>query len=330
MDPSLKDKTLENLTKAESVLVAVSPKTGLDGLAAGLGLYLSLLKLGKNTSIVAKSPSVGDAQQLYGVDKIGKSAGSKNLVVNVAGAVENVDKITYSLVGDDLKIVIHAFPGAESVTQEQISYEQTPSKPNLIFAIGYINPEELKQEITHEQNVDSEVWLININKQDVGQIFAQVNIFDPNASSLSEIAAQLSADLALPIDEDIAYNFYKGISEATSNFSPSQASPASFEIASWLIKFGAGRASFAQKPPPVQVQSQPRTVQPPFTQRPQQPQSAPSHLSQSQAAGRPFQNYVSDIDQFPVEDVEQETKDEQNWLKPPKIYQGSKSVDGKE
>jgi len=273
MDPNSKQKTLDNLTKAETILISVSQNAGFDALSAGLALYLSCIKLGKNATIKAKTPSVGDAQKLYGVDKIGHFEGSKNLIVVVNDAIDNVDKVTYSLEETKLKIVVHPFPGAKNVTQDQISFEETPTKPNFIFALGYNTPEELKQEIAQEQNLDPEVWIINISKEDMGQIIAQVNIFNTQAVSLCEVAGLLFQDLALPLDEDIAYNLYQGITEATANFSPAKTSQLSLETASWLLKFGAGKASFART---TQGYSAPRTplssqMPPQMPQFPRQP-----------------------------------------------------------
>ncbi|MBI2598653.1 hypothetical protein HYW40_00290 [Candidatus Curtissbacteria bacterium] len=294
MDQDSKQKTLDNLTKAQTILVAVSKNAPFDALASGLALYLSCVKLGKNASILAKSPSVGEAQRLYGVDKIGRFEGNKNLIVVVNDAVDNVDKVTYSLEDTKLKIVVHPFPGAKNVTPDQISFEETPSKPNLIFSVGYRTPEELKQDIVHEQNLDPNIWVVNINKEDMGGIFAQVNIFNQEAASVSEVTAQLFQELALPLDEDISYNLYIGIASATENFAPALASPLSFETAAWLLKFGAGRAGFANP--------------------------GSSHREMPEPDFAP-------IDQPAIENVERKKTSPETWLKPPRIYKGSKSFD---
>lgn len=312
MDQETKQKSLDNLTRAETVLVTVAKTAGFDALASGLALYLSCIKLGKNTSIQAKPPSVGDAQNLYGVDKIGQIGGSKNLVVVINNAVDNVDKVTYSLEETQLRIVIHPFPGAKNVTQEQVSFEEAPTKPNLIFAIGYESAEQLKQEITHEQIVDSNCWIINISKKDMGQIFAQVNIFNDQASSISEVSAQLFQQLALPLDEDIAYNLYAGLLSATNNFSPALTTPFSLDIASWLIKFGAGRASFAQE----------QSRQASFTVQDQIDKLVSGQQIEDKNTYSP-----SPLNQTPIENVERKSSGQETWLKPPKIYKGSKSFD---
>ena len=323
MDQNSKEKTLENLTKAESILIAVSDSVGIDGLAAGLALHLSFQKLGKNVSILAKLPSVSDAMRLYGVDKIGKLTGKANMVVVVENAVDNVDKVTYFLEGNRLKILIHSLPGSKGVSEDQIKFEQLISKPDIIISIGFPSMEDMKKMITQEQNIDSNVWIVSINKHELSQKYAQANVFSSDSESISEITTQFVQELALPVDEDIAYNLFEGISQATGNFSLSKSSPVSFQMASWLIKFGAGRASLAgayRRTSTVdeskqESQSVGRLFSP--TEYVQTDPAVPS-----QRIGIP-----SSFDSTPIENVEPEKLSEKDWLKPPKIYKGSKSFD---
>ncbi|MBI3342109.1 hypothetical protein HY024_03215 [Candidatus Curtissbacteria bacterium] len=350
MDQDLKQKTQDNITKAQSVMVAVSPDSGLDGMAAGLGLFLAFQKLGKSASIMAQSPTAGDAQKLYGVDQIGKAQGVTNLVVTVENAVDTVDRVSHFLDGDKLKLTLHAFPGSTGPTKDQVSFAEEMTQPDVIFAIGFTTEDNLKQYVTQVQNISPNCWLVNINTQDMGQIFAQLNVFDPNASSLSEITAQLIADLALPVDEDIAFNLYEGISQATTQFNPGHVGTNTFEIASWLIKFGAGKASFAgssklsqtsfQPQPRPQFQSQPQPQTQPISstqpqssafsqmlnigqQIPTESQTQPQNQAQPQAMG--------EVIETPITQVEREKGSSgDDWLNPPKIYSGSKSFDTKE
>lgn len=304
MDPISKEKTLERLTKAQSVTIIVSDNSGFDGLASGLGLYLSLTKLGKNISVYAKHPTVGDASKLYAVDKIGRSQGEKNLVINVDNAVNTVDKVTYFLNHDKLKIVIHPLTGTNGASTEQISFEHTPSKSDLRFVIGFKTPEELNKEFIHEQTFSPDSWTVSISLEEMNQKFAHASVGNPQATSLSELTANLLRDLALPLDEDTAYNLYTGIAHSTNNFDAAKSTPATLEIASWLIKFGAGRASFAQK-------SQPAYETPLSSPTGSFPQTSDS---------------FNQVDEVSVDQVEFE-KSQKEWLKPPKIYKGSKSFD---
>ncbi|MDP2633002.1 MAG: hypothetical protein Q8P25_04775 [Candidatus Curtissbacteria bacterium] len=294
MDENAKDKTLDNLTKAENILVAVAEETGFDGLAAGLAVYLSLVKLGKNAFVVAQEPKVGDAQSIYGVDKIGKATNKKTPIVVVQNAIDTVDKVTHFLDGNNLKLIIHPLPGSVGVKPEQISLEFSSQPANFIIAIGFDSKEALQQKITHEQQISPETWIITVNKGKLNQEFAQESFIDPQANSVSEVAARMLQDLALPLDEDISFNLYTAISKSTDNFSPAQVSAQTLEIASWLLKFGAGKASLAQKGTP---------------------------------APQPIKNFQNFFEAVPTMEEVEAGKESQStdWLKPPKIYKGSKS-----
>lgn len=313
MEDALKNQILDNLTKAQNIQIVSAETTGLDGLAAGLALLLSLLKLQKNVSIIAKSPSVGDAQSLYGVDNIGKKKGKSNFVIVVDNAVQTVDKVTHSLEGEKLKIVVHPFGSTSGVAREQISFEESTQSPDLVLALGIDSVDQLRSEITHEQNLDPNVFIIAVGSQKSQQKFAQIYI-NYGLPSLSENVSLMIQDLALPVDEDIAFNLYSGIKNASDNFSPSSTSQATLEIASWLIKFGAGKASMAGRPT---SQAQPRGEP--------QPQIDQGTHQRLQTFPEP-QFYSDEILNTPLENVEQE--DQKDWLKPPKIYKGSKSFGG--
>lgn len=323
MDQNLKDQFLDNLTKAENILIVVAKSLGFDGLAAGLSLYLSLIKLDKNVAISAQAPTVGDAQSLYAVDKIGSGKGTQNPVIIVENAVETVDKVTHFLDKSQLKLVIHPLPGSSGITKDQISIEYTQAPANLIFAIGVDNLPDLRSEITHEQEITPEALIINISNMEPSQKFAQMDIVNTQASGVSEVTSQMIHDFALPVDEDIAFNLYSGIRQSTNNFSPNLTIPQSFEIASWLLKFGAGKASLAkmQKPQPNMP---PR---PTFTFSPQQIQQAQQE-DVDQFEDEDYFERVPAQEEVELEPQGAEAPKSGDWLKPPKVYKGSKSIGG--
>lgn len=308
MDQNLKDTILDNLTKAESILIVVAKNQGFDAVAAGLALYLSLIKLDKNVSIIAKQPTVGEAQSLYGVDRIGKAEGTKNPVIVIDNAVETVDKVTYFLDQTKLKVVIHPLPGTQEITKNQISIEYTSTPANAIFAIGVDNLHDLRSEFTHEQEINPDAWILNISNQEPSQKFAQVDVINTQAAGVSEVTAKMFQDLALPVDEDIAFNLYSGIRASTDNFSPNMVNPMSFEIASWLLKFGAAKASLAKhdvsphKPYLLKIEEVP--------------------------AAADFFDKTTPIEEVETEPQAPEAPKSGDWLKPPKIYKVSKSMAG--
>ncbi|MBI3283028.1 hypothetical protein HYZ70_03030 [Candidatus Curtissbacteria bacterium] len=308
MDQNLKDTILDNLTRAQNIVIVVAKPLGFDGIAAGLALYLSLIKLDKNVTVIAKSPTVGDAQNLYGIDRIGRAEGTRNPVIVVDNAVETVDKVTYFLDKTKLKVVIHPLPGTQEITKDQISIDYISAPASAVLAIGVDNLHDLRSEFTHEQEISPDAWIVNISNLQPSQKFAQIDVVNTEAASVSEVTAKMLQDLALPVDEDIAFNLYSGIRATTDNFSPNMVSPVSFELASWLLKFGAGKASLARHDVSPISSAMPRIEE----------------IPQSVDFGR----YTPPIEEVERQPQVPEVPKSGDWLKPPKIYKGSKSFNG--
>lgn len=328
MDDYLKKQTLQNLAKAQNVLVAISSGGDFDSLAGGLALYLSLKKFGKNVTLVGPSPKVSDAQKLYAVDKIGKTSPKKNIIISIENAIDKVDKVTYFLEGRKLKIVIHSLPNSDGPTKNELTIDSAAISSDFILAIGYKTKEDLTKEVTREQNISSEVWTLSINKDNTSQKFAQVNIQDPKASSICEMLTSLMQFIGLPQEEDIAFNLYQGISSATNMFSPILTTPTTLQVATYLLKLGAGKAGLADR-------GQKATQTEPSQNRTSPDLQITQDFAQQSNTEQPAsQNEVDDYQinlpsqekQSTPEQVERE-EDKESWLKPPKIYKGSKSFD---
>ncbi|OGD85597.1 hypothetical protein A2164_02460 [Candidatus Curtissbacteria bacterium RBG_13_35_7] len=348
MDDYLKKQTLDKLSKANNILISVSQSSGFDGLASGLAIYLSLKKIAKMVSIKATDPTVGDAQSLYAVDKIGKSSLQKDLVISINNAVENVDKVTYFLEGDQLKIVVHSFPDSNGVSSDDVVFDKTAAKADLIIALAYNSLNLLKQDITHEHNIDPNIWILSINIDSMSQKFAQVNIHEHNAICLSEVTTDLLKELALPINEDISFNLYSGIKYSTNMFSPNMTKPSTLEAAQYLLTFGAGKASLAasRQINPVNhkndfnIQSIKSTQVNQSNHQYSVPKTKTSlyqinqrlinkAIEEKLTTGKNINNHpiYDERSETPIEEVERKEKSRESWLKPPKIYRGSKSFD---
>ncbi|OGD81504.1 hypothetical protein A3A54_02745 [Candidatus Curtissbacteria bacterium RIFCSPLOWO2_01_FULL_39_62] len=344
MEDFQKKQILEKLSNSQTILIAVSKKSGFDGLASGLALYLSIKKTGKNANVIASEPTVNDANNLYGVDKIGKLQGKEDLVIVINNAINTVDKVTYNLEGDELKIKVHALAGAEGISEDSISLDKSVSYPDTVIAIGFSSAGEMNNEITREQINSSTKWIMSINKNKPPEKFAQIELDDPEAATISELTTRIITDLALPFDEDISFNLYSGIKLTTQMFSPKSTAPSTLEVAKHLLQLGAGRASLASESREVNLASR-HTYDKIFKQRDikidrisginyQQTQSPNMDRIQRvksptipsiQGPNNPL--YTEEQSTIPIEDVESKEASKKAWLKPPKVYRGSKSFD---
>lgn len=323
MDDYQKKQIADKLFAAQSALIAVSKSSGFDGLAAGLALYLSLKKYGKNAMIIAVEPTVNDANNLYGVDKIGKSEGAEDLVVTINNAINTVDKVTYNLEGDELKVKVHSLANSKGVNINDVLLSKIATYPDTMIAVGFKSLAEMKNEITHEQ-INTPKWIISINTIKPNEKFAQVEIFDDQAATISELTAKLMTELSMPFNEDISFNLYSGIKITTQMFSPKITSPSTLEAAKLLIKLGAGRANLAERDNAVvsKVNLGTGNIRQSIHNNQQQ---TPIKTHAGEEPHNPL--YSEEQQTTPLEEVELKEGSKESWLKPPKIYRGSKSFD---
>lgn len=314
MDEYLKQQITEHLNQAQNIAISINKNADFDAFASGLALFLSLSKTGKSINIIAKSPTIGDAQMLYGVNSIGTSNEKKNLIISIDNAVKNVDKVTYFLDGNKLKVVIHAFSTTDGISEKDIEFEKISAKPDLIISIAQPSLSSLKTDITHEQQIDPETTIISINKDPLIQKFAQINLNEDTC--YAEKITDFIKEMSLPLDEDIAFNLYAAIASATKMFSPNLVKPSTFEMAQLLISYGAGKASFATAT---------RKVKQPVKNLVESFDVDNHQNEQSDIQMQPEINVTEN--QTPLESIETEKQKEEDWLKPPKIYRGSKSFD---
>lgn len=343
MDEAIKKQTLGLLSKSQTISIVVSQKSGFDGLASGLALYLSLKKAGKNPTISASNPTVGDARSLYSVDKINKEKSQKDLVINIPNAIQNVDKVSYNIKENQLKITIHSLPNSVGIPSEDVTFEKSNIKTDLIVSIGFESLEQLKTEYTHEQLIGSDSLIINVNSGNLNQKFAQINIISPTSSCISESIVNFIIQLGLPLDEDAAFNLYSGIKNATNMFSPINTKETTLQTAQHLIKLGAGKTTLAAKESSIrilrgressQIPSQPRLQAEnlaALSQKISQSYTNPDKIARSRKIGAKSKPISAplyrDAGGTPLEKVEAKEGGKQSWLKPPKVYRGSKSFD---
>ena len=322
MDHNDQETILSKLAKSEQPLVVVSPRGTFDDLAAGLALYLSVKNLGKKSSIYANIPTVDEARKLYGVGEIGNAKNKKNLVITVQNAVKSVEKVSYFLDSDNrLNITVHALPGGPGVSQEDISFGNLPTLSDVVFAIGFESKMELEQIITPEQLNNPNVLTVSINRSPMSQKIAQIDVVDNESMSMCETITDMIQKLALPVNEDISYNLFAGISFASGNFSPAKSTQRSFQLAGWLVKFGAGKSSMAASLP-----SEPRFYKA-QTFAPQGTSSRSVTAKSVIGDPPPQQNFPSQVQDTASNLPQPTSQSNKDWLRPPKIYKGSKSFD---
>ena len=215
-----------SLPTSQTVLVVLPKNHQLDCVAAGLALYLSLKKAGKQATIVSPQEMTVEFSSLVGADEVRNKLGGRNL--NIYFDEATVDKVSYNIEAGKLNLVIRPKEGFTLLPPEKLEYTFSGGEADLIFTLGVEGPEDLGN-LYHENKAlfDQE-----------GKIF---RLGTNRAASYSEQVVSLLDQLSLPIEVDIANNLISGIERATSNFSSPKTTAETFEAMAFCLRAGGQR-----------------------------------------------------------------------------------------
>ena len=361
MDNQTFQKIKDLINQHQDAGVLVGPNPTLDEMAAGLGMYLVLLKMGKNASIVSPTdPNVG-ISSLVGIDKVQKSfssSGNGDLTVSFPYKEGEIEKVSYTLDNGKLNIQVKAGPQGLNFQQNDVQFVRASAgAPTLMFMIGIPNPQAVAN--VFDINSNPTTSIVNVDNKEENQKYGTVLNVSSRFSSVSEQIADFVTLLEpqVELDVDTCQDLLTGILFATRDFTAPTTSYLAFEMAGILMKKGAKRSMPAtaqpntvQNPnnffPPQQpvAQSQPMPAQQPVMQQapvmPQPMQQMPAQefmpqpqpVQPMQEFSMPAQQPVMQqpvMQQAPVmpqpmqqPQAQQPQETPADWLTP-KVYKGS-------
>lgn len=245
----------EALTPAQTIFVALPQRLNLDKAAAGLSLYLSLKKAKKEVSIFSPKTITVEFSSLVGADQIKQKIKGRNLVISFDYVEDSIEKVSYHIENNKFNLVIQPKEGFLPLSTEKIDYSYSGNQANLIFSIGAESFSDLGEVYFQNKKTFGEGKTVSLNIRPTNKPFADVDLFDPRASSYSEMITLMLSRLNLPIDGDIAANLLSGIQRATAGFSLAKAGPAAFEAAAFCLRAGAKtpKKDVRLKPMPAKI-----------------------------------------------------------------------------
>lgn len=310
-------KIVDVVTKGVNGVVVLPNNPTPDAIAAATSLYLALLKLGKNVTIIASSAVKSD---LIASDKIQQtlSVGGDNLVVSFPYADGAIDKIDYHIQGDKFNLVIAPRSGFPKLNPEQVSYSYSGGTFDFLIAVDVPNLQAIGTLYTENQTQFQGKEIINIDRHLTNAFFGTINFVNKTSSSTSELVYKVLKELSVEIDKDIATNLYSGIAAATNTFTSYSVNAETFETIALLLKAGA-----VKKAPPQQAQFKPPAFPSAFNP---QPQAAPQVNAMPVVSGKIGGTERQQIQTIStVESQESQSKEgaqsPQDWLKP-NIFKG--------
>ncbi len=330
------------LSSAANILVVLPKDLSVDGLAAGLALYLSLQQAGKKAVITTEGIIKVGHQNIFGIGEIKNNlpqAEGGNFTVTLGnvvapdGTVPALQKLDWMPGGQDkkdLKLVFQVVPG-QKFEPSSVNYGYEGGGYDLIFVIGSLDLNSLGTIYTSNPQAFS-VPIINIDNQQNNTQFGNFNVVDPSSASLSEMVGQILPDLGLPLNQDIASNILSGIYEATNNLQSEKINADTFEAVSLSLRSGGQKPNLNQaQTEPVNIPLTPEpTPQPPVDQ----PMPGGFDLSKifnppagtiDSTPAQPISQEIPSSEEVPTGEQVQTESPEADWLTP-KIYKGKGGV----
>lgn len=315
------DAIRQIISRNEPIAVVCAERPTLDEMAAALSLYLALSDSGKNVSIVSPQEPLVEVSSLVGIDKVKRSfdgGKSGDLTVSFPYQEGEIDKISYTLEGGFLNIIVKASQMGLTFSEKDVIFKRSGDTPSVIFTVGVRGLSDLTP-IFNLGEVKN-TTIINIDNNPNNQGYGEIVLINPQASSLSEEVANLILSLDLRLDVDASQNILSGIQSATNNFSNPKTSALAFEMAGICMRNGARRGQRKED-----RQSFPQSI-------PQDSMSgedlSPNQKAQTPPSGQAGQPQNSSSRGNVTREYQKENKDTTppgDWLEP-KIFKGSTNV----
>ncbi len=323
------------LSGSGTIAIAVTQRPNIDQMGAALALYLILRDMGKSVSVVSSGQPLVEVSSLVGIDKVKTSfeaGGSGDLTVSFPYVEGEIEKISYTLENGFLNIIVKAGEQGLSFDKNQVIFKRSGEAPQALFTIGVQKLSDLSPVF----NIDllKDTAIVNVDNSTDNQGYGEIVLVNPQASSVSEIVANIILGLGMTLDQDASQNLLSGISHATRNFSDPKTSSLAFEMAGVAMRNGARREVIKQQQQKPQGQGAQRQFNQPQNQQNFQrskqssqqnfPQPQQSGQRQNQNQNQNPQNRGNINREYQKEDND-ETTPPGDWLEP-KIYKGSTDV----
>jgi len=235
-----KQQFSELLKHSHDILIVTHEKPDGDALGGMLGLYLALLKLGKNVTAISSDPAPDAYSFLPTIDAINTQfRAQKDFIVTIDTTKTKIDTLKYS--AEDNKVNIVVTPQNGNLTEKDVSFSYHISKYDLIVAVDAANLELIGKIYEENRDLFSSVPVVNIDHHPTGDYYGKINIVDPKASSACEVLTSILEAISPAqnlIDEDVATCLLAGIITDTDSFQLPNTSPKTLSIAASLLGKG--------------------------------------------------------------------------------------------
>ncbi len=238
MELSPKQQAVNEIKKAERILLLGNKKPDGDTLGSLLALNSALTSINKKIDLVIS----GDINEKYnflpGIDKAIRDYGqTQGKIIKIDTNRIPVSGMKWQKEDNFLNIYLDT---DKNLKYEFIELVNGRLKPDLVIIID--TPDIEKIDTVYDKNPELfyEVPIINIDHHPSNEYYGTVNLIDLTATSTAEILVSLFEALGIKIEnEDIATSLLSGIIEDTQSFQNKSTTPKSLTVAAQLLAAGA-------------------------------------------------------------------------------------------
>ena len=242
-----RQQIVEKIKSSTNILVTVSANPSVDELSAALGLTSMLNGLKKHATAVV-SGDIPPAITFLDPAKTFENTVDSLRDFIIALDKEKADHLRYKVEGDVVKIFIT--PYRTTITQDDLDFSQGDYNVELVLALGVKDKDNLDKALQAHGKIFHDATVATLSCGDTPSKLGDVDWFEANASSISEmlvsVSEALKGDSAI-LDEQIATAFLTGIVAATDRFSNNKTTSKVMTMAAQLMAAGANQQLIAAK-----------------------------------------------------------------------------------
>lgn len=252
MELSPKQQAVNEIKRANQVLILGHQKPEGDQLGSMLALKIALEKINKKVDVVVSDKIDNLYNFLPDIKNIkNKYRHSNEKILRIDTKKVPIKGMKWQKEDDFLNIYLDA---EKNLKFEFIEIENGPTKPDLIIIINTTDIEKIDQVYDKNTELFFEVPIINIDFHPGNEYFGSINLIDLTATSSAEILVSLFESLGIKIDSpDLATNLLSGIIYNTQSFRNQNTTPKSLTVAAQLLAAGANQqeivSNFYKKKP---------------------------------------------------------------------------------
>lgn len=239
------------IERSQAISIFLARNIDEDGFGAGLALFYTLKKMGKNVNLFFEKIPPKFQFLLNNLSAADPKPADffKKFIISINTSGKEILEMFYEKNEKDLKIYL-TLNGGE-ITERDIAFSSfnpsPPQKSDLVITLGAQSLEDLGIFFEQNPNLFYELPILNIDNYPSNENFGEINLIEITSPSLSEILTDLIKTLGLNlIDNDLATFLLAGILFASQNFQNPKTRPKTFETASFLVEKGADHQKIIQ------------------------------------------------------------------------------------